>query len=45
MSEELKTEPQDIVQAVQQDPFAVPPLVGMTWRKIDELPKDVVKEE
>ena len=42
MSEELKTEPQD---TVQQDPFAAPPLVGMTWRKIDELPKPVVKEE
>ena len=51
MSEELKTEPQDIVQAVQMQRDAalnevvhLRALLAAAGRRIDELSKDVIKE-
>ena len=51
MSEELKTEPQDIVQAVQMqrdtalnEVVHLRALLAAAGRRIDELSKDVIKE-
>ena len=52
MSEELKTEPQDIVQAVQMqrdtalnEVVHLRALLAAAGRRIEELTKNVVKEE
>ena len=52
MSEELKTEPQDIVQAVQMqrdtamnEVVHLRALLAAAGRRIEELTKPVVKEE
>ena len=52
MSEELKTEPQDIVQAVQMqrdtalnEVVHLRALLSAAGRRIEELTKPVVKEE